>query len=79
MSKVFLRPIDWKEMTAKVVEENLTISKPVYDATTKVVEFHMTLNITRKVLIRLGQQFGIMKRPRCTYKTIRRDCAKRNR
>ena len=35
--------------------------------------------LSRRKLIRLRQTFGLLKAPRCTYRTIKRDCAKRNR
>jgi len=33
----------------------------------------------KKDRVKIGQFIGLLKRPKCTYKTIKRDCAKRNR
>lgn len=83
-AKVFIKPVnqpeaDWQEVVDSVVRDSLTISEsePVgYNPTT--IKFTATLHISRKNRIRLFKSIGLMKRPRLTYKTIKRDCAKRN-
>jgi len=37
------------------------------------------VNIKRKTLRSIMQRLGFWKAPKCTYRTIKRDCAKRNR
>ena len=83
-AKVFIKPKDqpeaeWKEVVGSVVRDSLTISEsePVgYNPT--IIKFTAALHISRKNRIRLFKSVGLMKRPRLTYKTIKRDCAKRN-
>lgn len=71
---------DWNELVGTVVSDSITISD---DAPTPFhptrLHFTATLNISRKDSIQLLQSVGLMKRPRLTFKTIKRDCAKRNR
>ncbi len=43
------------------------------------LSFTFRVNIRHKTTVRIGQLFGVLKKPKCTYRTIRRDCAKRNR
>jgi len=83
-TKVFIKPFDkpesdWKEFVGDIVRDSITITESTpnpYRPTT--LNFTATLRISRKNRIRLFKSLGLMKRPRCTYKTIRRDCAKRN-
>lgn len=84
-ANVFIKPIDkpeadWQELVGDIVRDSITItesaSNPYSPAT---LNFTATLRISRKNRIRLLKSVGLMKRPRCTYKTIKRKCAKRNR
>ena len=82
-SRVFIKSCntetDWKELVGSIVRDSITVSDCVtepYRPTT--LRFTATINISRKNKIKLLKEVGIMKKPRCTYKTIRRDCAKRN-
>lgn len=84
IEKIFLKPIgqperDWQEIVGEVVSDSITIREDVPDMNFPTrLNFVATLSISRKNYIRLLKSAGLMKRPRCTYKTIRRDCAKRN-
>ena len=84
IGKIFLKPVDHpemdlQEMVGKVVSDSITIRENVPDMKFPTrINFIATLNISRNNFIRLLKSVGLMKRPRCTYKTIRRDCAKRN-
>lgn len=82
-SKIFIKRADvegeWKELIGPIVRESLTISEsePVgYNPTT--IKFTATLRISRNDRISLLKFVGLMKRPRLTYRTIKRDSAKRN-
>ena len=83
--KLFIKPVsqpeaDWQELVGAIVSESITISENRPDASRPtILNFTATLNINRKNRIRFLKSVGFMKRPRRTYKTIRRDCAKRNR
>lgn len=83
--KLFIKPCgqpeaDWKELTTEIISDSITITKETPDSHFPTrFSFTATINFTRKNRIRLLQTVGLMKRPRCTYKTIKRDCAKRNR
>lgn len=91
--KVFLKPAggseeDWKEITNGLVASNIIIEEgepqfiPVPETGHKKVVLNFTVKmktaIRKRTMLRLAQMFGFAKAPRCTYKTIRRDCAKRN-
>ena len=82
--EIFLKPIgpiemDWKEIIGEVVSDSITIREDVPDMNFPTrLNFTAILSISRKNYIRFLKSVGLMKRPRCTYKTIRRDCAKRN-
>ena len=83
--KIFLKPIgqpemDWQEIVGEVVSDSITIREDAPDMNFPTrLNFTVTLRISRKNRIRLFKSVGLMKRPRCTYKTIKRGCAKRNR
>lgn len=85
LGKIFLKPVgqpeaDWKELTAEIISDSITITKEAPDSHFPTrFSFTATVNFTRKNRILLLQTVGLMKRSRCTYKTIKRDCAKRNR
>lgn len=82
---IFLKPIgqpemDWQEIVGHVVSDSITIREDVPDMNFPTrLNFTATFSISRKNFIRLLKSVGLMKRPRLTYKTIKRDCAKRNR
>lgn len=84
IGKIFLKPVDqpemdWQEMVGEVVSDSITIREDVPDMKFPTrLNFTATLNISRNNFIRILKSIGLMKRPRCTYKTIRRYCAKRN-
>ena len=84
IGKIFLKPvdqpeIDWQEMVGEIVSDSITIREDVPDMNFPTrLNFTATLSISRKNYIRFLKSVGLMKRPRCTYKTIRRNCAKRN-
>ena len=83
-TKVFIKPVDqpevdWQEIVGEVVSDSITIREDVPDMNfPTTLKFTATLRTSRKNRIRLLKSVGLMKRPRLTYKTIRRDCAKRN-
>ena len=75
---------EWQEVGAT---DALIISDEVQDTINswaevyqpKPIKFSFTLKpMKRKAHIRLLQSCGVLKKPRCTYKTIKRDCAIRN-
>lgn len=85
IGKIFLKPVDqpemdWQEMVGKAVSDSITIIRESVPDKIKPtrINFTATFSISRKNSIRLLKSVGLMKRPRCTYRTIRRDCAKRN-
>lgn len=84
-TKVFIKPFDkpeagWQELVGDVVRDSITIAEDAPDPYQPLhLRFTATFSISRKNRIRLLKSVGLMKRPRLTYKTIRRDCAKRNR
>ena len=83
-TKVFIKPFDkpeadWQEFVGDIVRDSIAITESTpnpHSPTT--LNFTATLRISRKNRIRLFKSVGLMKRPRCTHKTIKRDCAKRN-
>lgn len=89
VEKLFFKPSDqpeaeWQEVTC--TSNSIVVEKWADDMADAWIEalrpepmqFTFTLRGGRKAHIRLLQSFGVLKKPRCTYKTIRRDCAKRN-
>ncbi len=91
--KVFLKPArgseeDWKEITNGLVASNIIIEEgepqfiPVPETGHEKVVLNFTVKmktaIRKRTMLGLAQMFGFAKAPKCTYKTIRRDCAKRN-
>ena len=86
--KLFIKPIgkpeaDWKELVGPIVSDSITISEKDDDAPALGYQtrhvFTATIRISRKNRIKLLQSVGLMKRPKCTYRTVKRNCAKRNR
>lgn len=84
-TKIFIKPadkpeVDWKELVGSIVSDSITITReapdPFVPTTLRLVA---TININHKNRIRLLKSVGLMKRPRLTYETVRRDRAKRNR
>ena len=83
--KIFLKTgeteREWKEVG--FVNETLICDESDSESIRKIsmkvrLSFKFTLK-PRKVAIALAQMCGVAKSPRCTYKTIKRNCAKRNR
>jgi len=83
------QPVDWKELSGvesiKIEEEAVDLAKDMVNAidgyySCAPLQFSFSLrrwtNRNRKLLL---QAFGYLESPRCTYKTVRRNCAKRNR
>ena len=71
---------EWKELgEARISESILEGDDLPYTPVMGVFHFTCSLKNTRKQLRLLRQALGFGKRPKCTYKTVRRDCAKRNR
>ena len=85
--KLFLRPdgaTEWAEV--QPVRDSITIGK--MEGKFKEIDgpqvgcFEISFRfgpLNKKTRVKIGQLLGCLKRPRCTYKTIKRDCAKRNR
>ena len=74
-------PRDWKEVTlvndtASIVQTDKVGDSFIHYDT---INFSFHIKINRKVRIKIGQLLGVLKKPRLSYKTIKRDCAKRNR
>lgn len=88
MSKLFIKRIgipetEWGELSSEVISDSISLSGPEYveEPTPKISRFQFTfrVNMSHKTFVKLGHMSGLLKRPRLTYKTIKRDCAKRNR
>lgn len=87
VSKVMIKK--WGEPSAEwekvgtIIRDSITVSKPEYiqEDPPKAgrLSFTFRVNIRHKTTVWIGQLFGVLKKPKCTYRTIRRDCAKRNR
>ena len=83
--KLFIKPIgkpeaDWKELVGPIVQDSISISEDVPDIYSPTrIRFTATVRISKKNRIKLLQSVGLMKRPKCTYRTVKRNCAKRNR
>ena len=82
--KIFVKATDdheWKELgTVKsdcltVFEE--AVDQPIRFKQVGTMSFPFTMK--KRTRIRLLQMAGVLDKPKCTYKTIRRNCAKRNR
>ena len=72
---------EFKEL-GKVESTSLAVEKDAADGRaihTVGGVFNFKITVSRKKVLRLLQFLGFMKPPRYTYKTIKRDCAKRNR
>jgi len=87
MTKLYLKPIDhpeadWQELVGTVVKDSITVSGPEFipDIAPNIGHFQFTFHcrIKRKTEIRLMQLAGFKKSPKCTYRTVKRGCAKRN-
>ena len=83
-SRLFIRkwgePTEnWQEI-GTLVNDTITLcpDENDKDITTGLI-FSVSIPSTRKHRCILAKAFGLMKSPKCTYRTIRRDCAKRNR
>lgn len=73
---------EWKKLTG-VSGDEITVTtrdwSSFYDMMRSTGSLSFTLKVTGRSFIRLRQTLGFLKKPKCTYRTIRRDCAKRNR
>ena len=91
--KIFIKPIDhpeaeWKELsngltaTDFIAEESGPEFVPVPETGLQKIVLNFTIRLkpsTRKrMFLQIRQMCGLAKRPKFTYKTIKRDCAKRN-
>lgn len=84
LGKLYLKgdgSTEWTEVKPEVESFDFTPSVE-FDC----VPINHTLSFTwrikpfsKKKQIEIMQFFGRLKKPKCTYKTIKRDCAKRNR
>lgn len=82
MAVTWIKKEDWDEvMPEPIIATPFILSAPLPEGepTFTKWEFTCNVNVRYKSHIRLLQELGILKAPKCTYKTIRRDCAKRNR
>lgn len=92
-SQLFIKPIDapeteWKELNGPVIsdiilEEGNPPFAPLPESGHKKVVLDFTVklktSVRKRMMLLIQQEFGLLKKPKCTYKTIKRDCAKRNR
>ena len=84
-SRVFIKSSDcpdsdWQELTGTMVSNSITVSEYEPDPfLPTTLNFTATVHVSRKDSIRMCQAFGAIKRPHLTYKTHKRNCAKRNR
>ena len=87
-SKLFLKPlgapeIDWKEVSGELVNDSISMSAVKFEPEEPYrfghyrVSFHV--NVKHMAMIRCLQNLGVLKSPKCTYRTVKRGCAKRNR
>ena len=86
--RIFVKPTEeseaeWKEIGI-VSNDSVTLSGRDGDAQSlikKPTRFSCSFScrINKNTFIRLMQLAGALKVPRCTYKTIKNNCAKRNR
>ena len=63
---------------ASCIADRVSEKKEEWGHTTRFT-MQFRVNIKRKTLRRIMQRVGFWKAPKCTYRTIKRDCAKRNR
>lgn len=90
LSKIFIKPVDapdseyvelgdlrqnGAQITTLIMDEMQDRADIWHHPTSFTLQFRIKSPNRKKML----QAFGILKRPKCTYKTIKRDCAKRNR
>lgn len=87
VQKLYIKPdgsTEWVDV--EPVKDSITLGemkneyKEIDGQQVGCFEFSFRLGpLNKKTRVKIGQLFGYLKRPRCTYKTIKRDCAKRNR
>lgn len=87
VQKLYLKPegaFEWQEIGTKV-SDSISLGEMetefVKDKAPNIGHFQITFRLrpwNKKKRIQIGQFLGFLKSPRCTYKTIKRDCAKRN-
>lgn len=85
--KLFIKPdgaTEWSEI--EPVKDSITLGemksefKELDGPRIGCFEFSFQLRRLRKRdRVKMGQFLGYLKRPKCTYRTVRHDCAKRNR
>ena len=92
--KLFIKPYghpeaDWQELSNGglsssdlIIEESEAPFDTILDTVHEKVEFSFTVRLNgsapKRLKLQLKQEFGFAKKPKCTYKTIKRNCAKRN-
>jgi len=80
-ARIYIKPIiggEWKEISGR----NLKCFSSLYEPCNNrpiTISFTGELPTGHKQRTEWMKFLGILKRPRCTFKTIRRDCAKKNR
>ena len=92
--KIFIKPIDrpeaeWQELSNGLIATDFIIEErgpefipvPETGHNKIVLNFSIRLKASarKRIMLQIKQMCGLAKRPKCTYKTIKRDCAKRNR
>ena len=79
--KVFISPgvsCEWQEI-GTVNNDSMIVDEQKHRSPFSFGEVSFTFTMKKRDRIRILQEFNFLDRPKCTYKTIRRDCAKRNR
>ena len=69
---------EWREI-GTVNNDSMIVDEQRHKSPFTFGEVSLTFTMKKRDRIRLLQEINILDRPKCTYKTIRRDCAKRNR
>ena len=86
-SKLFLKPlgapeIDWKEVSGEIINDSISMSavKVEPEEPYRFGHYRMSFHakVKRMAMIRFLQTVGFLKAPKCTYRTTKRACAKRN-
>lgn len=87
--KLFIKPLgrpeaDWNDIgffdgRVSLATDNFDDGPDFIHYLNSKTSLSCTIKITRKKSIMLQQALGLLRSPHCTYKTVKQNCAKRNR
>ena len=70
--------LDWRR-SAEAIRDSITVTREAIETITEgCIKLRLAVHLSRRVLLELAKLCSAARRPKLTYRTKRRNCAKRN-